>query len=160
MLEVIVLSYIPPLAVNHVLFASCHTFPATFSLSAQIHTYSCKTNSDSAVLKVICHVLCSLCGKLSGLGVGRLLRAEPWGNYCPMWISQAADQIKRLYDLFLKVDATQVEVNPLGETPEGQGMVENACLCVCVFVLCLDLCLCVSIMRVSACVSLNVPESC
>ncbi|XP_034023064.1 succinate--CoA ligase [GDP-forming] subunit beta, mitochondrial isoform X2 [Thalassophryne amazonica] len=33
---------------------------------------------------------------------------------------QAADQIKRLYDLFLKVDATQVEVNPLGETPEGQ----------------------------------------
>uniref|UniRef100_A0A3B5LG12 succinate--CoA ligase (GDP-forming) n=1 Tax=Xiphophorus couchianus TaxID=32473 RepID=A0A3B5LG12_9TELE len=36
---------------------------------------------------------------------------------------QAADQIKRLYDLFLKVDATQVEVNPLGETPEGQGTV-------------------------------------
>lgn len=36
-------------------------------------------------------------------------------------LSQAADQIKRLYDLFLKVDATQVEVNPLGETPEGQG---------------------------------------
>ncbi|KAM7402547.1 hypothetical protein PAMP_017775 [Pampus punctatissimus] len=34
--------------------------------------------------------------------------------------TQAADQIKRLYDLFLKVDATQVEVNPLGETPEGQ----------------------------------------
>ncbi|XP_056887278.1 succinyl-CoA ligase [GDP-forming] subunit beta, mitochondrial [Takifugu flavidus] len=33
---------------------------------------------------------------------------------------QAADQIKRLYDLFLKVDATQVEVNPFGETPEGQ----------------------------------------
>uniref|UniRef100_A0A4W5MMA6 Succinyl-CoA synthetase beta chain n=1 Tax=Hucho hucho TaxID=62062 RepID=A0A4W5MMA6_9TELE len=42
------------------------------------------------------------------------------GNYCTLWISQAADQIKRLYDLFLKVDATQVEVNPLGETPEGQ----------------------------------------
>uniref|UniRef100_A0A3P9IYW2 Succinate--CoA ligase [GDP-forming] subunit beta, mitochondrial n=1 Tax=Oryzias latipes TaxID=8090 RepID=A0A3P9IYW2_ORYLA len=33
---------------------------------------------------------------------------------------QAADQIKKLYDLFLKVDATQVEVNPLGETPQGQ----------------------------------------
>uniref|UniRef100_W5MVN3 Succinate--CoA ligase [GDP-forming] subunit beta, mitochondrial n=1 Tax=Lepisosteus oculatus TaxID=7918 RepID=W5MVN3_LEPOC len=33
---------------------------------------------------------------------------------------QAADQIKKLYNLFLKVDATQVEVNPLGETPEGQ----------------------------------------
>uniref|UniRef100_H2LVA4 succinate--CoA ligase (GDP-forming) n=1 Tax=Oryzias latipes TaxID=8090 RepID=H2LVA4_ORYLA len=36
---------------------------------------------------------------------------------------QAADQIKKLYDLFLKVDATQVEVNPLGETPQGQGTV-------------------------------------
>uniref|UniRef100_A0A6P8P146 Succinate--CoA ligase [GDP-forming] subunit beta, mitochondrial n=1 Tax=Geotrypetes seraphini TaxID=260995 RepID=A0A6P8P146_GEOSA len=33
---------------------------------------------------------------------------------------QAADQIKKLYHLFLKVDATQVEVNPFGETPEGQ----------------------------------------
>ncbi|KAJ7317051.1 hypothetical protein JRQ81_003213, partial [Phrynocephalus forsythii] len=33
---------------------------------------------------------------------------------------QAADQIKKLYDLFLKVDATQIEVNPFGETPEGQ----------------------------------------
>ncbi|XP_043933899.1 succinate--CoA ligase [GDP-forming] subunit beta, mitochondrial isoform X2 [Protopterus annectens] len=33
---------------------------------------------------------------------------------------QAADQIKKLYSLFLKVDATQVEVNPFGETPEGQ----------------------------------------
>ncbi|KAG7229593.1 hypothetical protein INR49_012608, partial [Caranx melampygus] len=51
---------------------------------------------------------------------GRLLRAEPSGNYCSLWTTQAADQIKRLYDLFLKVDATQVEVNPLGETPEGQ----------------------------------------
>ncbi|XP_030061926.1 succinate--CoA ligase [GDP-forming] subunit beta, mitochondrial [Microcaecilia unicolor] len=33
---------------------------------------------------------------------------------------QAADQIKKLYSLFLKVDATQIEVNPFGETPEGQ----------------------------------------
>ncbi|KAF6101289.1 succinate-CoA ligase GDP-forming subunit beta [Phyllostomus discolor] len=34
--------------------------------------------------------------------------------------NQAADQIKKLYNLFLKIDATQVEVNPFGETPEGQ----------------------------------------
>lgn len=52
---------------------------------------------------------------------GLLFRDVLLGNYCPLWNSQAADQIKRLYDLFLKVDATQVEVNPLGETPEGQG---------------------------------------
>ncbi|XP_049498640.1 succinate--CoA ligase [GDP-forming] subunit beta, mitochondrial isoform X3 [Panthera uncia] len=34
--------------------------------------------------------------------------------------NQAADQIKKLYNLFLKIDATQVEVNPFGETPGGQ----------------------------------------
>lgn len=34
---------------------------------------------------------------------------------------QAADQIKNLYQLFLAVDATQVEVNPFGETPDGEG---------------------------------------
>lgn len=34
--------------------------------------------------------------------------------------NQAAEQIKKLYNLFLKIDATQVEVNPFGETPEGQ----------------------------------------
>ncbi|XP_070559777.1 LOW QUALITY PROTEIN: succinate--CoA ligase [GDP-forming] subunit beta, mitochondrial-like [Ptychodera flava] len=33
---------------------------------------------------------------------------------------QAAEQIKNLYKLFLGVDATQVEINPLGETPDGR----------------------------------------
>lgn len=33
---------------------------------------------------------------------------------------QAAEQIKQLYSLFCKVDATQVEINPFGETPDGQ----------------------------------------
>lgn len=33
----------------------------------------------------------------------------------------AADQIKKLYNLFLDVDATQVEINPLGETDTGDG---------------------------------------
>ncbi|XP_071479118.1 succinate--CoA ligase [GDP-forming] subunit beta, mitochondrial-like [Diadema antillarum] len=35
-------------------------------------------------------------------------------------ITVAADQIKNLYKLFLGVDATQVEVNPFGETPDGR----------------------------------------
>ena len=35
----------------------------------------------------------------------------------------AALQIKRLYNLFIGVDATQVEVNPFGETPDGQGKI-------------------------------------
>jgi succinyl-CoA synthetase beta subunit len=38
---------------------------------------------------------------------------------------QAASQIKKLYDLFIKVDATQVEINPFGETPDGQGKMKH-----------------------------------
>jgi succinyl-CoA synthetase beta subunit len=33
---------------------------------------------------------------------------------------QAEKQIKQLYDLFIKVDSTQVEINPFAVTPEGQ----------------------------------------
>merc|ERR1711894_99026 len=33
--------------------------------------------------------------------------------------TQCAEQIKRLYSMFLKVDCLQLEVNPLAETPEG-----------------------------------------
>ncbi|KAL8618170.1 Succinate--CoA ligase [GDP-forming] subunit beta, mitochondrial [Nucella lapillus] len=33
---------------------------------------------------------------------------------------QAAEEIKKLYNLFLKVDATQVEINPFGETHDGR----------------------------------------
>lgn len=33
---------------------------------------------------------------------------------------EAAKQIEKLYDLFLKVDATQVEINPFVETPDGK----------------------------------------
>ncbi|XP_020657339.3 succinate--CoA ligase [GDP-forming] subunit beta, mitochondrial isoform X1 [Pogona vitticeps] len=48
-----------------------------------------------------------------------LRMAENLGFKGPLQ-QQAADQIKKLYNLFLKIDATQVEVNPFGETPEGQ----------------------------------------
>ncbi|QQP56012.1 Succinate--CoA ligase subunit beta_ mitochondrial [Caligus rogercresseyi] len=33
---------------------------------------------------------------------------------------QCADQVKRLYDMFIKVDCVQLEVNPLAETEDGQ----------------------------------------
>lgn len=36
-------------------------------------------------------------------------------------ILQAADQIVKLYNMFIKVDATQIEINPFGETPGGKG---------------------------------------
>ncbi|KAG1681700.1 Succinate--CoA ligase [GDP-forming] subunit beta, mitochondrial [Nymphon striatum] len=35
--------------------------------------------------------------------------------------AEAAEQIKKLYKLFLEVDATQIEINPFGETPDGKG---------------------------------------
>lgn len=35
-------------------------------------------------------------------------------------LSEAAEQIKNLYNLFVKVDASQVEINPFGETPDGR----------------------------------------
>ena len=38
----------------------------------------------------------------------------------------ASEQILRLYDLFISVDATQVEINPFGETPDGRGNI-NRC---------------------------------
>jgi len=34
----------------------------------------------------------------------------------------ATEQIKHLYALFLKLDATQIEINPFGETPDGEGI--------------------------------------
>ena len=34
---------------------------------------------------------------------------------------KAAVQIHKLYELFLKVDATQVEINPLAETSDNRG---------------------------------------
>lgn len=37
-------------------------------------------------------------------------------------LDTAAKQIQQLYELFLSVDATQVEINPFGETPDGRGM--------------------------------------
>jgi len=39
---------------------------------------------------------------------------------------QATEQIKNLYEMFMSVDATQVEINPFGETPEGRGK-ERGC---------------------------------
>ncbi|XP_042909162.2 succinate--CoA ligase [GDP-forming] subunit beta, mitochondrial [Parasteatoda tepidariorum] len=37
-------------------------------------------------------------------------------NFEDELLQQAADQIKKLYNLFIKVDATQIEINPFGET--------------------------------------------
>ena len=36
-------------------------------------------------------------------------------------LKKAADQIIKLYKLFCKLDCTQLEINPFGETPDGRG---------------------------------------
>lgn len=36
--------------------------------------------------------------------------------------TEAAKQVKLLYEMFCAVDATQIEINPFGETPEGRGI--------------------------------------
>lgn len=38
----------------------------------------------------------------------------------PFALFQAAEQIMKMYKFFIDVDATQVEINPFGETPDGQ----------------------------------------
>merc|ERR1711971_1391636 len=39
---------------------------------------------------------------------------------------KCADQVKRLYEMFMKVDCLQLEVNPLAETPGGQVYTADA----------------------------------
>ena len=46
-------------------------------------------------------------------------------------LKEAAQQIERLYELFMKVDATQVEINPFGETPDGKGIVHSITNIIC-----------------------------
>merc|ERR1712037_545655 len=40
--------------------------------------------------------------------------------------AKCADQVKRLYDMFMKVDCLQLEVNPLAETPQGEVYTADA----------------------------------
>eukprot|EP01087_Luapelamoeba_hula_P019402 TRINITY_DN641_c0_g1_i2.p1 TRINITY_DN641_c0_g1~~TRINITY_DN641_c0_g1_i2.p1 ORF type:complete len:472 (-),score=116.92 TRINITY_DN641_c0_g1_i2:12-1427(-) len=45
--------------------------------------------------------------------------AEKLGFDSEEKIADAQEQMKKLYELFIKTDATQVEINPLAETPDG-----------------------------------------
>ncbi len=42
-------------------------------------------------------------------------------NFKGPLLTEAAKQIEKLYSLFIDVDATQIEINPFGETPDGRG---------------------------------------
>ena len=45
--------------------------------------------------------------------------------------TEAAKQVESLYKMFCAVDATQLEINPFGETPDGRG--GNSCVNHCSF---------------------------
>jgi succinyl-CoA synthetase beta subunit len=52
-------------------------------------------------------------------------QASALAKFCefkPEFQEQAADQIARLYDMFIGLDATQVEINPMAET-KGHGVI-------------------------------------
>jgi succinyl-CoA synthetase beta subunit len=50
---------------------------------------------------------------------------SPWKNLAEggiREIKKAAEQIIKLYKLFRKLDCTQLEINPFGETPDHRGI--------------------------------------
>lgn len=37
-------------------------------------------------------------------------------------IAEVAQQVQNLYNLFVKIDATQIEINPLAQTTDNKGL--------------------------------------
>lgn len=46
-------------------------------------------------------------------------------------VAEASEQMQNLYQLFLDVDATQVEINPFGLTPQNKGTIKLSFLSLC-----------------------------
>ncbi|KAH9504855.1 Succinate--CoA ligase [GDP-forming] subunit beta, mitochondrial [Bulinus truncatus] len=57
---------------------------------------------------------------ISGLQLNQALKMAENLGFTGQKQKKAAEQMVRLYKLFLKVDATQVEINPFGETVDGR----------------------------------------
>ena len=45
---------------------------------------------------------------------------------CLVFDLQCANEVKCIWNMFLSVDATQIEINPLIETPQGQVVAVDA----------------------------------
>ena len=82
---------------------------------------SCECHVTFLIWSCECHV--TLCRPVEGLYHKSMPQSV--AHYCChgncTHCTQAANQVKALYNLFTKVDATQVEINPFGETPDGKG---------------------------------------
>ncbi|XP_060075424.1 succinate--CoA ligase [GDP-forming] subunit beta, mitochondrial-like [Ylistrum balloti] len=57
---------------------------------------------------------------VTGITEEQALRMAEKLDFTGEHLQEAATQITRLYNLFVKVDATQLEINPFGETPDGR----------------------------------------
>uniref|UniRef100_A0A646QIT6 Succinate--CoA ligase [GDP-forming] subunit beta, mitochondrial n=1 Tax=Hemiscolopendra marginata TaxID=943146 RepID=A0A646QIT6_9MYRI len=55
-----------------------------------------------------------------GMTNGLATELAEWLKFQGKMKLKAAKQIQKLWELFLKVDATQIEINPLAETPDGE----------------------------------------
>merc|ERR1712032_525411 len=56
----------------------------------------------------------------AGLDAAKVVELAKFLGFEGSKVGDAAKQMTNLYNLFLKVDATQVEINPLGETDDGR----------------------------------------
>lgn len=122
----------------------------TFSLSAQRHRHACKTNSDSVTLKVICHVLCSLCGRLSGLGGAGC--SELNHQVIIVLCGPRRQQIRLRGSMICSWKSTPLKLKSIlsERLPKDKVscMIENTCLCVLTWPLSLCVhyvCLCMSL---------------
>ena len=127
---------------------------------AQRHTHSCKTNSDSMMLKVICHVLCSLCGMLSGLGGAGC--SEQDHQVITVLCGPHRQQIRLRGSMIcswkstpLKLKSIHSERLPKDKVPCIREKYPSFCVCVCVGVWA-SVCYCLLFVSVhaSACVFL------
>lgn len=50
-------------------------------------------------------------------------------GFPPNLVDEAAENMIKLYNLFLKYDATMIEINPMVEDSSGVGNVSSLCSC-------------------------------
>merc|ERR1711871_193577 len=57
-----------------------------------------------------------------GITNDQAVKIAKFCEFKPEFVDEAAEQISRLYDMFIGLDATQVEINPMAET-KGHGVI-------------------------------------
>jgi succinyl-CoA synthetase beta subunit len=63
---------------------------------------------------------------LDGINEEQTTKVAKFLQFPDELISTVAAEIQRLYELFIEVDATQIEINPLAETNDGKVFIVDA----------------------------------